>query len=179
MRAVDIAAEMGAALLVGTTGLTPKTVLAIEKASQKIPAIKISNSSLGIAILTRLAALAATLLGTEAVISIRETHHVHKKDAPSGTALALAEALTKALGKAGGNLGADAIESLREGEVVGEHRVTFAMEDELLVLEHRAIRRDLFALGAIRIADWLRYQPPGMHGVDQWLSDLLLRSSKA
>ena len=90
-RAVEIATKFNAALLVGTTGLSEKTVEAIQNASQKISTIKISNSSLGIAILTRLTSVATTILGSQASITIQETHHTRKKDSPSGTALALAE----------------------------------------------------------------------------------------
>ena len=92
-RAVEIATQCNAALLVGTTGLSEKTVLAIQNASQKISTIKISNSSFGIVILTRLASLATTILGSQASITIQETHHTGKKDSPSGTAIALAEAV--------------------------------------------------------------------------------------
>ena len=168
-RAVEIATKLNAALLVGTTGLSEKSVLAIQNASQKISTIKISNSSLGIAILTRLASLATKILGSQAVITIHESHHAHKKDSPSGTAIALADALRAS----GGVISNTDIQSIREGEVVGDHRVTFQMENEILSLEHRALDRNLFATGALRIADWLRHQPAGMHTAEQWLSDLL------
>ena len=161
-RAVEIATQCNAALLVGTTGLSEKTVLAIQNASQKISTIKISNSSFGIVILTRLASLATKILGS---------HHTHKKDSPSGTAIALADALRAS----GGVISNTDIQSIREGEVVGDHRVTFAMENEIISLEHRALNRNLFAVGALRIADWLRHQPAGMHTAEEWLSDLLLR----
>ena len=172
-RAVEIATNLNAALLIGTTGLSEKTVLAIQNAAQKIPAIKISNSSLGIAILTRLASLATKILGSQAVITLHESHHAHKKDSPSGTAIALADALRAS----GGVISNTDIQSIREGEVVGDHRVTFQMENEILSLEHRALERNLFATGALRIADWLRHQPTGMHTAEQWLSDLLLEKN--
>ena len=170
-RAVEIATNLNAALLIGTTGLSEKTVLAIQNASQKISTIKISNSSFGIVILTRLASLATTILGSQASITIQETHHTGKKDSPSGTAIALAEAVRAS----GADITNTTIHSLREGDVVGDHRVTFAMENEIISLEHRALNRNLFAVGALRIADWLRHQPAGMHTAEQWLSDLLLR----
>ena len=137
--------------------------------------IKISNSSLGIAILTRLASLATTILGSQASITIQETHHTGKKDSPSGTAIALADALRAS----GGVISNTDIQSIREGEVVGDHRVTFQMENEILSLEHRALDRNLFATGALRIADWLRHQPTGMHTAEEWLSDLLLKANKS
>lgn len=173
LRALEIATKFNASLLVGTTGLSQKTVSSIENASQKISIIKISNSSLGIAILTRLTSIASTILGSQASVTIHETHHAHKKDSPSGTALALADALRKS----GGAISNNAIHSVRQGEVIGNHRVTFEMANETLSLEHRALDRELFAVGALRIADWLRDQPAGMHTVDEWLSDLLLRAN--
>ena len=174
-RAVEIATTLNAALLVGTTGLSEKTLAAIQNASQKISTIKISNSSLGIAILTRLTSVATTILGSQALITIQETHHTRKKDSPSGTALALAEAVRAS----GGEIANTNIHSLREGDVVGDHCVTFAMDNEILSLQHRAMSRDLFAVGALRIADWLRHQPVGMHTAEQWLSDLLLKANKS
>ena len=172
-RAVEIATTLKAALLVGTTGLSEKTQAAIQNASQKISTIKISNSSLGIAILTRLTSVATTILGSQASITIQETHHTRKKDSPSGTALALAEAVRAS----GGEIANTNIHSVREGDVVGDHCVTFAMDNEILSLQHRAMSRDLFAVGALRIADWLRHQPVGMHTAEQWLSDLLLEKN--
>ncbi len=174
-RAVEIATKLNAALLVGTTGLSEKSVLAIQNASQKISTIKISNSSLGITILTRLASIATTILGSQASITIHETHHTRKKDSPSGTAITLADALRES----GATISNTNIHSIREGEVVGDHRVTFEMENEILSLEHRALSRDLFAVGALRIADWLRHQPTGMHTAEEWLSDLLLKANKS
>lgn len=174
-RAVEIATKFNAALLVGTTGLSEKTLAAIENASQKMSTIKISNSSLGIAILTRLVSVATTIVGSQASITIHETHHAHKKDSPSGTAIALADALRAS----GGEIINTNIHSIREGEVVGDHRVTFEMENETLSLQHRALSRDLFATGALRIADWLRHQPAGMHTAQEWLSDLLLKANKS
>jgi 4-hydroxy-tetrahydrodipicolinate reductase len=174
-RAVEIATNLNAALHIGTTGLSEKTVLAIQNAAQKIPAIKISNSSLGIAILTRLTSVATTILGSQASITIQETHHTRKKDSPSGTALALADAIRAS----GGEIANTNIHSVREGDVVGDHCVTFAMDNEILSLQHRAMSRDLFAVGALRIADWLRHQPVGMHTAEQWLSDLLLKANKS
>ena len=174
-RAVEIATTLKAALLVGTTGLSEKTLAAIQNASQKISTIKISNSSLGIAILTRLASVATTILGSQASITIHETHHTRKKDSPSGTAITLADALRES----GATISNTNIHSIREGEVVGDHRVTFEMENEILSLEHRALSRDLFAVGALRIADWLRHQPAGMHTAEEWLSDLLFKANKS
>ena len=174
-RAVEIATKLNAALLIGTTGLSEKSVLDIQNASQKISTIKISNSSLGIAILTRLASVATTILGSQASITIHERHHTRKKDSPSGTAITLADALRES----GATISNTNIHSIREGEVIGDHRVTFEMENETLSLEHRALSRDLFATGALRIADWLRHQPVGMHTAEEWLSDLLLKANKS
>ncbi|GAC1454856.1 MAG: 4-hydroxy-tetrahydrodipicolinate reductase [Steroidobacteraceae bacterium] len=139
-------------LLLGTTGFPSTLEPEFAAAARQIPLLIAPNTSPGVTLLTELTRIAARALpGFEA--GITETHHREKRDAPSGTALALAAA-------AGGET---AIESVREGEVIGEHTVRFAAPGEELVLTHRALRRDIFARGALAAALWLWSQPAGRY----------------
>lgn len=156
----------GSALVSGTTGLDETQRLALREAAAQIPVLWASNFSLGVVVLEDLVERAARVL-SQWPIRIIETHHVHKLDAPSGTALSLAGAVER------GSAQPASIQSLREGEVVGEHRVEFSGVGETLLLEHRAASRDIFAAGALEAARLLRGQGAGMHR----LSDLVFRAS--
>jgi 4-hydroxy-tetrahydrodipicolinate reductase len=166
-RAAELAERLGCALLVGTTGLSGDAVAAIERASRRVPAMVAPNTSLGVAVTRRLVAEAARLLrGFD--VDIVETHHARKLDAPSGTARSLAEAV----GRGRGNpLEPSRIHAIRAGDVVGEHAVTWSGAGERVTIAHVATSRDLFALGALRMAAWLRAQRPGMHLPDAWYED--------
>jgi 4-hydroxy-tetrahydrodipicolinate reductase len=157
LSALDLALARSAALLVGTTGLPPATVEKLRGASQKISVLLAPNTSLGVAAVADAAARLARALGPGYRASIVESHHIHKKDAPSGTALRLAGAVRDA----GGELPDDQILSIRAGDIVGEHTIRFAGPGEVVDLTHRATSRDLFALGALRAAQWLRGRGPG------------------
>ena len=161
----------------GTTGLSEADLAALEEAAASIPVLHATNMSLGVAVLARLAAEAASLLGPDCDIEIGETHHRHKKDAPSGTALTLADAILSATGRgrevlvhgrhgmtprAAGSIG---VHSLRMGDVIGEHTVSFGAAGEHLELTHKATSRDTFALGALRAARWILDKPPGVYQV--------------
>lgn len=162
--ATALAARSGAALLVGTTALSAATEGALDEAARVVPVLVAANTSLGVAVLTHLAAEAARLLGSEYAVSLTETHHTAKKDAPSGTALRIVAALRE---RAGVDLPADQVRSIRAGEVIGEHTIEFAGEGELIRFMHSATSRDLFALGALRAAAWLVRQPPGRYRIEQ------------
>lgn len=162
------------ALLSGTTGLTEDDVTALENAALKVPVLWAPNLSHGVALMTSLVRQAASVLGDSADISISDIHHQHKKDAPSGTALALGSAAKD--GRSGllsGPSGAAESEitfsSVREGEVVGDHTVSFAMPDELIEITHRALDRDVFAKGALKAGEWLVKQPPGYYSTGDWM----------
>lgn len=165
-RAADLAPRIGAALLVGTTALSEPTRAALEHASGSIALIIAPNTSLGVAVLNHLAALAARLLGPAYAVELVESHHVMKKDAPSGTALRLAASVNDARPNA---LDPARIRSIREGDIVGEHRLEFVGPDDRLGLWHAATTRDLFARGALHAAHWLAPQPPGMYTIEQTL----------
>jgi 4-hydroxy-tetrahydrodipicolinate reductase len=145
----------GRPLVSGTTGLGPAQRQALAAAGERIPLLWASNFSVGVAVLDELVERAARALpGWDC--DIVESHHVHKKDAPSGTALTLGESA----GRAGA---APRYASLRAGDIVGEHLVQFAGQGERVELVHRATSRDIFARGALQAATALAQRPPGLH----------------
>ncbi|MCF7220306.1 4-hydroxy-tetrahydrodipicolinate reductase [Marilutibacter chinensis] len=152
----------GRALVSGTTGLEPEQRAALDAAAGNIPVLWASNFSLGVAILNELVARAAAALpGWDC--DIVESHHVHKKDAPSGTALTLGEHA-----RTGGAQPRYA--ALRAGDIIGEHTVQFTGLGERVELIHRATSRDIFARGALHAAARLRGRPPGHYRVTDLLS---------
>lgn len=154
--ALAIAQQVGAALLVGTTALSAATAGELRAASEGRAVLVAPNTSLGVAALAALVERAgAVLAGYDC--SIVESHHSAKKDAPSGTALRLAEAARRG----GAALPESQVVSIRGGDVVGEHTVRFAGPGEYIELTHRATSRDVFARGALRAAAWLRGRGPG------------------
>ncbi|MGB0678465.1 MAG: 4-hydroxy-tetrahydrodipicolinate reductase [Polyangiales bacterium] len=167
-------------LLIGTTGLDADThTSALAALSTRVPVLQAANTSVGVHVLRHIAREAARLLGAEYDAEVVEMHHRHKVDAPSGTALALAEALAEAKGLSLAQHGCFArhgqvgprpgdevgVMTLRGGDVVGEHTVLLAGPMERLELSHRAHHRDLFAHGALRAAQWLVEQPAGRYGM--------------
>jgi len=162
--AAELASSRGAALLVGTTGLDRPQFDRLDRLASDVAVLMAPNTSLGVAVLRFLTTQATRLL-RDWDIDIVESHHNRKKDAPSGTALALAAAV-----KAGGrDLAADRIHALRGGDIVGEHQVQFAGPGETIRLEHVAVSRDLFALGALRAAAWLAEKPAGRYTMEDAL----------
>lgn len=161
--------RLSAPLFVGTTALGEDTVEALRRASTRRPIMVASNASLGVAVVHRMLDLAMRALGPAWRVKISEVHHVRKKDAPSGTALALAETIRDA----GGMIDRGDIRSRREGEVVGHHRIELHGPGETIVLEHAAGDRSLFARGALELGLWLRSRGPGLHTVQAWLDDRL------
>jgi 4-hydroxy-tetrahydrodipicolinate reductase len=148
----------GVALVSGTTGLADAQLAALDAAAQRIPLVWAANYSLGVAVLAELVRQAAQALpGWDA--DIVEAHHVHKKDAPSGTALALGRAVAAGRGRE------PHYASLRAGDIVGEHTVQLTGPGERLELVHRATDRDVFARGALEVAVRLRGRAPGRHAL--------------
>ena len=121
----------------------------------------------GIAVLEKIAVDAAVALGNDFAVEIQETHHVHKLDAPSGTALKLGEAVTRARGADPAGIH---YESERRGEVPGDHRVILSSATERLVLEHSVATRDVFAAGALRAARWLADRPAALYTMQDVLA---------
>ncbi|PZR62556.1 MAG: 4-hydroxy-tetrahydrodipicolinate reductase [Stutzerimonas stutzeri] len=149
--------ERGLPLVSGTTGIDVPQQGALATAATRIPLVWATNFSLGVAVLTELVERAAAALpGWD--VDIVESHHIHKKDAPSGTALTL--------GQAAGSAGQSVhYASLRAGDIVGEHTVQFAGLGERIELTHRATHRDVFARGALHVARTLVGRPPGAYRV--------------
>lgn len=152
----------GVPLVSGTTGLSDAQRAAIDAAAGRIPVVWAANFSLGVAVLADLVERAARMLGGWDC-DIVEAHHVHKKDAPSGTALALG-----ARAEEGG--ASPRYASLRAGDIVGEHTVQFATAGERIELVHRATSRDIFARGALHVARGIVGRAPGLYAVKDMLA---------
>jgi 4-hydroxy-tetrahydrodipicolinate reductase len=155
----------GKSLVVGTTGHSQRQRRVIEEAARSLPIVFASNFSVGVNVLFWLTRKAAELLGRDFSPEIIETHHKMKKDAPSGTAKTLAEVL-KTAQKIQDEI---PIQSIREGDVVGEHTVIFMGPEERLELTHRATSREIFARGALRAAHWIMGRPPGLYSMQDVL----------
>jgi 4-hydroxy-tetrahydrodipicolinate reductase len=159
------ALQRGKPLVIGTTGHSQQQRRMIEETTHSVPIVLASNFSVGVNVLFWLTQKAAELLGSDFNPEIVETHHKMKKDAPSGTAKTLAEFL-----KAGRKSDSEIpIQSIREGDVVGEHTVIFSGPGERLKLTHRAESREIFALGALRAAKWIINKPPALYSMQDVL----------
>ena len=167
------AAELGVPLVGCATGLDEKQQAALDLASARTPVLYAANTSLGVTLLQKLVGEVARALGAAYDIELVELHHRHKLDAPSGTALLLAQAVLDAApehtlrhgrhGKAARTSEEVGVHALRLGDVVGEHRVYFAGPGERVELAHIATSRDTFARGALRAARWIVGKPPGRY----------------
>lgn len=146
-------------LIVGTTGLADSQKKALQAAGKKIPLLYSANMSLGIAALNRAIKCLSILRGFD--FQIEETHHTQKKDAPSGTALMLQKTLSESVDQ---KL-PDPI-AIRLGGVFGNHRVMAASHSEMLVFEHSALNREVFAEGALKAAIWILDQKPGLYSME-------------
>ena len=172
-----LAAQARAVHVIGTTGFSDAQIGALEPAQRHAVQVRAGNMSLGVNLLTRITRQVAAALDADFDIEILETHHRHKVDAPSGTALMLAEAAAEGRkvaldqvadrGRDGltgarrrGDIG---MVALRGGDVVGEHDVVFAGLGERIVLRHLATDRMIFARGAVRAALWGQGKPPGAY----------------
>ncbi len=178
-RHAGLAAEHGTAHIIGTTGFEEVHQAAIEKAATKTAIVQAPNMSLGVNLLFALTERVAGALGEEYDIEIFEIHHRHKVDAPSGTALGLGRAAARGRGVAldavaergrdgitgARKPGAIGFASLRGGDVVGDHTVTFAGDGERIELTHKAGSRHIYASGAVRAALWAHGKPPGLYGM--------------
>ncbi len=166
LHAIELARSTGAALLVGTTGLGAATQENLRALSASRAVLVAPNTSLGVAVTRRLARLAAELLGPAGwSVDIVESHHDRKKDAPSGTALALA----KSLEEGGMPVSAGRIHAIRAGDTIGEHEIRLAGPSERIHLMHQAVSRDLFAAGALKAAHWLAGRSAGWYTMDDVL----------
>lgn len=167
-RILEIATELKKPVVIGSTGHTQDEILRIKSYSEKIPLIHAPNMSVGVNLLFKLIELAAPALGEHFDIELLDIHHRHKKDAPSGTAMALKQILLKSLqrneqnviyGRHGNYSERDpkqiAVHTMRAGEVIGEHTVYFISPEERIEIKHRAEDRKTFAVGAVKAAEFL------------------------
>jgi 4-hydroxy-tetrahydrodipicolinate reductase len=174
-----------AALVVGTTGLSEKDYSILRQASASIPVFVSANMSFGISVLKDLTRKAASALGKEYDIEILEKHHNEKKDAPSGTAIMIANEL-KSLRNNSMELVYDrsqtkekrkpnsiGISAIRGGTIPGEHSIFFAGKDEIIEIKHTALSRDVLGHGAIRAARYTSSKPKGFYNMKSMLEELI------
>ena len=176
---LKIASKLKKRVVIGTTGFTKKEENLIKNFSKKIPILKAGNMSLGINLLMYLTEITASSLGNKFLSKIFEVHHKHKKDYPSGTALMLGRGI--ALGKKrdfysllgkkylnkktfpfGNKIN---FNSIRKGEIIGEHEVKFSSGKEIITLNHEAFDRALYSEGALLAAKWLMTKKPGLYSM--------------
>jgi len=154
---LDAVLRFQKSLVIGTTGLNLEQIKKIEKAAAGAPIVYSPNMSVGVNLLFNLVREAAAKLKNYNV-RIKEAHHIHKKDSPSGTAKKIAEIITEKIKKE-----VIDIEAIREGEIIGDHEVIFESELDTIVLSHSAKTRDIFAQGSLDAAKWLFGKPAGLY----------------
>jgi 4-hydroxy-tetrahydrodipicolinate reductase len=173
-------------VVIAVTGLDPAAREAISEASKLIPIVLAANTSLGVTVMLKIAALAAAALPPDSDTEISEAHHRMKRDAPSGTAISLGEAVAAARGTSlqdaavfsrHGNIqprlqGTIGFSVVRAGDIVGVHTLLYAGEDETLEITHRVSDRICFARGALAAAHWLVGRPAGLYAMDDVLQKL-------
>jgi len=178
-----LAAEKKIPMVIGTTGANQEQLAEIKSLSRQTPILLSANMSLGVNLLVSLLGKVAKTLGDDYDVEIIEAHHRFKKDAPSGTALAMGRAIAQGLNRDLDKVGVSgrkgivgertkqeiAMLSLRAGDIVGEHTVIFGGIGERLEFTHRAHSRENFARGALRAAQWLVKQKPGLYGMQDML----------
>jgi len=179
----ELAADLGTAMVIGTTGLSAEQGERVREAARHIPIVWAPNMSLGVNVLLSIVEEIAKRLGPDWDVEIIEMHHRGKVDAPSGTALALGHAVAAGRGvalEAVEQRGRDGITgprrtgdigfaALRGGDTTGDHHVVFAGAGERLELTHRATTRAIYAKGAVRAARWVVGRPPGVYGLKEVL----------
>ncbi len=179
LEVLNIATKLKKRVVIGTTGFTKKEENLIKKFSKKIPILKAGNMSLGINLLMYLTEIASGSLGKNFKSKIFEVHHKHKKDYPSGTALMLGKGIAVGKNKNFYNLIGKKylnkknfpygnkinFNSLRKGEIIGEHEVKFSSRKEIITLNHEAFDRALYSEGALSAAKWLMNRKPGLYSM--------------
>ncbi len=180
---LEYAVSTNTAAVIATTGLNEQQINLIKRASERVPIFFSANMSMGVSLLTELSKTAARILGDGFDIEIVEMHHNQKLDAPSGTALLLADSISSALDekpryeynrhakrekRSKNEIG---IHSVRGGTIVGEHEVIFAGTDEVIKLSHSAGSKKIFAVGAINAAVWINQNQPGLYTMQDLVND--------
>ena len=183
---LKIVTKLKKRVVIGTTGFSKKEENLIKKYARKIPILRAGNMSLGINLLMYLTEIASKSLGDNFLSKVSEVHHIHKKDHPSGTALMLGKGIAvgknkdfyKLLGKKYLNKKSFPyskkinFNSIRKGEVIGEHEVTFSSGKEIITLNHEAFDRALYSEGAFTAAKWLMNKKPGLYSMRDVLNFL-------
>ena len=181
---LKIASKLKKRVVIGTTGFTQKEEDIIKKFSKKIPILKAGNMSLGVNLLMYLTEIASKSLNEEYLSKVFEVHHKYKKDYPSGTALMLGKGIANGKNKNLYNLIGKKFlnrksfpygrkinfNSIRKGEIIGEHEVTFSSGKEIIKLNHEAFDRALYSDGALTAAKWLINQKPGLYSMRDLLN---------
>ena len=183
LKAISICKNSGKAMVIGTTGFSDDELKIIKQASTQIPIVFAPNMSVGVNLTLKLLETSAKVIGQDSSIEIIETHHRYKVDSPSGTALKMGEVVANALGRDLANCavyGREGIDeprdlntigfsSIRGGDVVGDHTVSFFMEGERVEITHKASSRMIYANGAVRAANWLNDKPSGLYSMQDVL----------
>jgi len=181
---LKIASKLKKKVVIGTTGFTQKEEVLIKNYSKKIPILKAGNMSLGVNLLMYLTEIASGSLGENYLSKVFEIHHKHKKDYPSGTALMLGKGIAdgknknlynligkKFLNKKSFPFGKKInFNSIRKGEIIGEHEVTFSSGKEIITLNHEAFDRALYSDGALTAAKWLKNKRAGLYSMRDLLN---------
>jgi 4-hydroxy-tetrahydrodipicolinate reductase len=182
--AVDMAAAAGKAMVIGTTGHNAEQKSHIKSASREIPIVFSPNMSVGVNLVWKLIEIASQTLSKDYNVDIVETHHVHKKDAPSGTAKRILEIVTQATGH---DINKDVlfyenanpepmprkainVKSIREGEFAGTHVTIFTSPRDRIEINHHAFTRDIFAEGALKAAEWIKSKQHGLYDMQDVLN---------
>ena len=179
LEVLKIASKLKKKVVIGTTGFSKKEENLIKKYSKKIPILKAGNMSLGINLLMYLTEIASKSLGNNFLSKVFEVHHKHKKDHPSGTALMLGKGIATGKNKDFYNLMGKKylnkktfpyskkinFNSIRKGEIVGNHKVLFSSGKETITLDHEAFDRALYSEGALTAAKWLMSKRPGLYSM--------------
>lgn len=184
MQNLDFCQKHGKAIVIGTTGFSDEEKAQMRTVAESIPVVFAPNMSVGVNLTLKLLAMAAEILGDEYDVEVVEAHHRHKVDSPSGTALRMGEVVAEALGRdlkqcavygREGQIGPRTqkeigFETIRAGDVVGEHSVWFATEGERIEIVHKASSRMTFAKGAVRAALWLEGKSSGLFDMQDVLN---------
>ncbi len=184
LEVLKIASKLKKRVVIGTTGFSTREENLIKKYSRKIPILKAGNMSLGINLLMYLTEIASKSLGNNFLSKVFEVHHKHKKDHPSGTALMLGKGIAtgkkkdfykligkKYLNKKTFSFGKKInFNSIRKGEIIGNHKVLFSSGKETITLDHEAFDRTLYSEGAFAAAKWLMGKKPGLYSMRDLLN---------
>jgi len=176
---IKIASKINKKIIIGTTGFTKKEENIIKSHAKKISILKAGNMSLGVNLLMYLTEITSGALGNKYLSKIFETHHKHKKDYPSGTALMLGKGIADGKNKNLNNLIGKKFlnkksfpygkkinfNSIRKGEIIGEHEVKFSNGKEIISLSHEAFDRALYSEGALTAAEWIMKKKPGLYSM--------------